>query len=307
MINFTCSCILLRKFLSIFPAKVEAGSVLYDHAKLAAEITVEVATKCLARPSGSVDVSAGDLGSLLFHESHCVRKAISSADILSLSSLLLFYNKYLNDNLRIADLHISDLATTQENDKGQGEGTGQTCGWHRFKGRMGAGSVEGSVLVHTKDCLVEDSTTCLKKIRLGGQIRHLEMLLQLSPSTHIIQMLAYQVNPFPFYVTEQVKGQRLLDHLLSHRTGQRWLDTPTLCRVSLDIVSALEFLDSKNIASRDITAYDLVVAGRRRRGGKAGELIEVLASDEFTIRLANLSLAHQYRSAHNSEAIITGE
>ena len=62
-----------------------------------------------------------------------------------------------------------------------------------------------------------------------------------------------------------------------------------------DVITGLEYLASRHIASRDVTAFDMIVAGRGRRGGCAGELLDILTTEDFTVKLTSFGLAHYFR------------
>ena len=68
-----------------------------------------------------------------------------------------------------------------------------------------------------------------------------------------------------------------------------------------DVITGLEYLASKHFASRDVTAYDMLVAGQSRRGGIAGEMMDILMTKDFTIKLTNFELAHYFRDKNRKE------
>nr|KAG5703465.1 hypothetical protein BaRGS_022514 [Batillaria attramentaria] len=289
----------LMVLLNTSYAKVrqDVGDGKHDHPRLASELLVKVMERIDKGYHGDV---TRDVSKLLFHESPLVTEVINKFLPDSRQSRLNYAFDFTENSLVVADFHVDRSGSSKHDADG---GDGNSCAWHPFRGRFGQTlKVEGAVYVHIASCQAKaPHYDCVhgsqsKFSGLQPHERHMETLRQLSYHENLLRLMAYQHIPFGFYATEEVKDRRLLEQLLNHRAAHRWLDKTILCRIALDIVSALEYLASRHIASRDVTAYDMTVFGKSRRGGTSGEVIEVLASDNFIIQLANLGLAHQYRS-----------
>nr|KAG5703468.1 hypothetical protein BaRGS_022517 [Batillaria attramentaria] len=133
--------------------------------------------------------------------------------------------------------------------------------------------------------------------------RNMDFLKKLSPKCdHLLQLLSYQFKPFPFFVTEPVENRRLLGYLLKHRREQRWLDTATLVHITKQILQGLTFLADRNIVTRDVTAYNMIVdmVDTEEKDSSSGFL-----NSNCIIKLADLGLAHEFRkdtsSYHDTE------
>ena len=101
-------------------------------------------------------------------------------------------------------------------------GNTETCGWKRFTCSIDQQEAEGAMYIPKASCLARDDLSkCLNQHPGLGQspherqrllessqkeIRHLDMLKQFSPlCRHLLQVHCYQMLPFPFYITEQVR------------------------------------------------------------------------------------------------------
>ena len=188
------------------------------------------------------------------------------------------------------------------------------CFWNEVDAFLGGKPVEGVIYVPRAACMANvPLQKCMNEhpglreedvnhsIQLAEDAeRHknnFNNLLQLSPrSQHVIQLLALQYDPVPFYVTEAVEGHRLLMHLLECRHAKSWLPMHTILAAARDhIVPALLFLESHDMVSRDVTAYNMVVYGlegtEKRR--------ENVFSGRFIIKLVDLGLTHKYKDNGN--------
>ena len=147
--------------------------------------------------------------------------------------------------------------------------------------------------------------------RARRQRLNFDLLVKLNSGSRckqILQVYTYQHKPFPFCLTEDIKEERLLQFLLSHRHSQQWLSRSTLLGVLKDITEALLFLKQNDIVQRDITSYNMGVLDAK--GGQDRSPTDVLPSQHFTVKLLDLGLAHntsnptyQYESAVKGKEI----
>jgi serine/threonine protein kinase len=122
-----------------------------------------------------------------------------------------------------------------------------------------------------------------KKAIINRALKHrfnLDFLQILSPGCeNIVNLIAYQKLPFPFYVTEAI-SQRLLERLIDHRKSHQWICNDVMLGICQDVLCALEYMLSRRIVTRDLTSYSMLVDN----DGAASR-------DSSTVKLADLSLA----------------
>ena len=152
------------------------------------------------------------LGTIAFHECPKVRSVIT--ELLQKFSYPPLHTivDYMEAAIRVADFHL-DLRSDCKASGGE-----DACSWHVLRGRFGQKPAECFVFVHTGKCesktlLSSDFCDQLKKPDSGEGQRHrqnLEVLAKLSPHDHLVKLMAFQLTPFLFYATENIKVSRAL-------------------------------------------------------------------------------------------------
>ncbi|KAK7115024.1 uncharacterized protein [Littorina saxatilis] len=270
------------------------GEGNYDHPLLVAHILAMVVERVSREQLKNL---LPHISTIAFHECPDVREIIVGLLENAGCQPLHYTLDHLQASISVTDFHV------ERNHLAETGGDLDACSWHTFKGRFGTEPAECVLFVHAGQCLAKRSLSgeCVDEFKwhqCGDWQRHkqnLETLAKLCPHDNLVKLMAFQLSPYSFYATESIKGRRLLEHLINHRAAHRWLDTSILSRVTHDVILGLEYLASRQIACRDVTAYDMLVSGRSRRGGCAGEKTDILMTDDFTVKLANLGLAHHYR------------
>ncbi|KAL8591701.1 hypothetical protein ACOMHN_061793 [Nucella lapillus] len=237
------------------------------------------------------------LSIIAYHENSKVRRILTDLlDSLSRPHLLTALD-YLEASLGVADFHIEHPQKVEN-----------VCSWYKLKGEFGRRvNADCHVLIHAGHCKGNRSSygDCTNHHPRGvgvGGVRGLA-LKKSGPTVHscLVQVQAFQNSPFLFYATEGIKGRRLLEHLINHRAAHRWVSTSVLSRVMYDVISGLEFLASKHIASREIASYYLLVGGHSRRGGVASQHTDILTMEDCTVKLTSLGLSHHFRGVEGDQ------
>ncbi|XP_069114479.1 uncharacterized protein [Argopecten irradians] len=81
----------------------------------------------------------------------------------------------------------------------------------------------------------------------------------------ILSLHAYQCRPIPlFFVVDRFKGADLFSYLHQRRKDKNWINLSALAKISSEVVSAVDFLHSKKVIHRNITASSFALDSRKR-------------------------------------------
>ena len=215
---------------------------------------------------------------------------------------------FLEKNLRLIGFQRDRTGSTE---RAAGE-TQEECFWLEIICTVAHKPAEGAVYVPKPSCLsksTNDMLMCVsdhpgkmetskeRKLQIIQKAQRHRMTLDnlklLSPGCrNIINLLAYQIKPFPFYITEAVENRRLLEFLLDHRNVQQWLSNEVLVQVIQNVVKGLLYIAGQNMVTRDITAYSMIA---EIHGGNPGSSREsasrLLSLGNFIVKIVELGLA----------------
>ncbi|KAK7492220.1 hypothetical protein BaRGS_00016517 [Batillaria attramentaria] len=225
---------------------------------------------------------------------------------------------YMENNLQIIAFRRQQAICSGKN-RDQYEG----CRWVGFAGSVCHQSpdqkVEGAMFVPKASCIgTKGLLECVREHKCSNATTELQLqtavrgerhinnhsnLQLLSPGCrHILQLWAFQVIPFPFYMTESVEERRLIGFLLDHRSQEKWLNTPVQVRICQDILEALLYLEQRGVVNADITTYNMIVEDLH---GTRSQRLHILPSYSFAVKLADLGLARKL--PRNATSVHIGE
>lgn len=217
---------------------------------------------------------------------------------------------YLEKNLRLIGFQ-RDRTGSMEREAGE---TREECSWLEINCSVNNQMAEGAVYVPKPSCLgksTSDMLMCVdahpgnmeqlpeRKLQIIQKAqRHrwsLDNLTRLSPGCrNILKLFAYQIKPFPFYITEAVEYCRLLEYLIDHRKGQRWMSNTILVHILQDVVEGLIYMAERRMVTRDVTAYNMMVEIHKDNWRSSRESASrTLSMGNFTVKIAGFGLACQ--------------
>ena len=266
-------------------------------------------------------IKAGDTTATLLKVVSCLAFHSVTEVRQKFNLLLRTYEHWLSDltlgHLEHALQSVGFCRTPRSSAQSGSPETRDDCFWNEVDALLNGKPVEGVIYVPRASCMANVPLhKCMNEhpgLREESVSRSIELaenaerhknnfnnLLELSPrSQHIVQLLALQYDPVPFYITEAVEGHRLLMHILECRHAKSWLPVQTVVAAAKDIVQALRFLESRDMVCRDVTAYNMAVyslSGTQKRS-------ENVFSGRFIIKLVDLSHTQKYK---NNDSILPG-
>ena len=254
-----------------------------------------------------------EIKELPFHNSEIVRQAFNCyLSGKSRESPIEFFKRvvvgFLEKNLRLIGFQRDRTGSTE---RAAGE-TQEECSWLEITCTVANKPAEGAVYVPKPSCLSKSTNNILmcvcdhpgnmeilkeKKLQITQKAqRHrvtLDNLRLLSYGCrNILNLFAYQIKPFPFYITEAVDNRRLLEFLLDHRNVQQRISNAALVQIIQDVVKGLMYMARQMIVTRDITAYSMIVDVHGVNTGSVRESASRLLSlGNFIVKIVELGLA----------------
>ncbi|XP_070203752.1 uncharacterized protein [Littorina saxatilis] len=250
-----------------------------------------------------------EVGCLAFHTASYVKQAFNMIFRTRELPLTLLAEAYLEHELQLIGFQRDRSADCDHSLIS--EKSLEVCGWKWLSCTVSLNQMEGFMYIPKASCL---ASTNLKKClsdhpgckehdadlhakiaeRSQRHVRHLDMLKEHSPQcSHLLQLFAYQLLPFPLYITEKVQKRRLLSHLLNQRSSESPLSSSEQVAIMHGVIEALKYLYSHRIDPRDVTAYNMVV----ELGTENCDVTQCsgVCHHNLVVKLADLGLAHEYR------------
>ena len=273
------------------------GKSKRDHGDLITDMLLDI----MKRPSEpcQTEVLMQEVEHLTFHSALTVRQAFScylsgKCKQNPTEFFKTVLTRYMEKHLCMVGFQ-RDKTDISEREVGEKR---EECSWMELVCSVGSRQAEGAVYVPKAGCLgksADDILRCVsdhpRKAESLSHQRSLDNLKLLSPGCdNIIQLLVYQIQPFPFYIHEAV-DYRLLQFLCDRRNYHKWISTASLVRVVEDVTKALKYMLSKGMVTAGITAYFMNVDL-----GSATTPIERQSNvslQNFTVKIADLSLARR--------------
>ena len=183
------------------------GEASYDHPQLAAKLLASVVGRVRQRQLKDQHLLTV-LSTIAFHECLEVRRIVTELLETAGHPPLQTAVDHLEAAISVADFHVDSRPG------GTGaSGSGDACSWHVLNGRFGQEMMECSVFVHALTCESKKSSSSdyvdrsMEPESGDGQRyrRNMEVLTKLNPHDNLVKLMAFQLTPFLFYATEQVK------------------------------------------------------------------------------------------------------
>lgn len=142
--------------------------------------------------------------------------------------------------------------------------------WLKIPGKMWHNmDVSLHLLLPTKSCFCSSSLDEYRfgadKVKSKKYMNTLEVmrLLQFKEKhSNLVKLIAFQYRPIPvFYLTENHKNL----HSFLLETGQfhKWLSWERLCRMSINVIDATQFLHSKGFVHRNLTTFSFCINAQK--------------------------------------------
>ena len=250
---------------------------------------------------------------LPFHNSQIVRQSFNCyLSGKSKESPIEFFKRvvisFLETNLRLIGFQRDRTGSTER----AAADAQEACSWLEITCAVGDVPAEGAVFLPKPSCLSKSSydllmcvtghpgkaeTSMEKKNQIirkaQRHMRSLDNLKLLSIGCrNIINLLAYQIKPFPFYITEALEDCRLLEFLIDHRNVQQWLSNQVLVQIIKDVVNGLIYISNRRMVTRDVTAYSMIVEMHKDSPCSLRESASrILSPGNFVVKIADLGLA----------------
>ncbi|OWF48174.1 uncharacterized protein LOC110453416 [Mizuhopecten yessoensis] len=127
-------------------------------------------------------------------------------------------------------------------------------------------------LLPSMQCLLGGSMADYKvkadKVDTKYEINTLEILRIIQAEGNhqsILSLHAYQCRPLPlFFVVDRYKGADLFSYLHQRRKDNNWINLSALASIAYDILSAVDFLHSKKVLHRNLTASSFALDHNKR-------------------------------------------
>lgn len=150
--------------------------------------------------------------------------------------------------------------------------------------------LRGAMRTYCRACLESGSSAQCPKAsgssrqRSEQHVQNLHLLQQLGQRPCFVQLWAFQTHPLPqFYITDCTQDKLLLDVLVNDRLPCPRLERNSLLSAAAQVLSAIGFLASRDIALRDVTSSNLVCQFEAVTGRK-----------EIRIKIADLGMSHVF-------------